>query len=97
MRGLLVDDDTWAIRYIVVDTGAWWAGHQVLVSPEWIQDLSWPDSEFRVNVTRQAIKDAPEYDTSVPLDRDMEEGMHAHYGRPGYWADETKGRDDRPL
>ena len=97
VQGLLVDEDTWAIRYIIVDTGNWWAGHQVLVSPEWIRDLSWPDSELLVDLTRQQIKDAPAYDPEVPFDRELEEGIHAHYGRPGYWAGSSKTWDDERL
>jgi hypothetical protein len=27
------DDETWTIRYIVVDTRNWWPGKKVLVSP----------------------------------------------------------------
>jgi hypothetical protein len=39
--GLLVDDETWAIRYLIVNTSTWWLGHQVLVAPQWIQNVSW--------------------------------------------------------
>lgn len=96
VQGLLVDEDTWAIRYIIVDTSNWWLGHQVLVAPEWIEEVSWSDSEFLVNLTRQAIKDAPPYDPAVPLEREQEMAIHDHHGRTGYWAAAAKREDDEP-
>ena len=37
VQGLLLDEDTWAIRYLIVDTSNWWLGHQVLIAPQWIR------------------------------------------------------------
>ena len=88
VHSLLVDEATWAIRYIVVDTSDWWLGHKVLIAPQWIQTVSWSDSTVAVNLTRQAVKDAPPYDAEATLDRTREMGIYKHYGRPGYWADE---------
>jgi sporulation protein YlmC with PRC-barrel domain len=90
VQGLLLDDDTWAIRYFVVDTSNWWLGHQVLVAPRWIHDISWADSTVSVNLTQQAVKDAPPYNSAVPLHRDQEMGLHRHHGRAGYWAEEVQ-------
>ena len=90
VHGLLVDEDTWAIRYMIVDTSNWWLGHQVLIAPQWIAALSWSDATVSVNVTRQAVKDAPAYDPAVQLDRHQEIGIHKHYLRPGYWVGEEK-------
>lgn len=85
VQGLLVDEETWAIRYIIVNTSNWWLGHQVLIPPQWIQDVSWSDAKVSVNLTRQAVKDAPAYDAAAQLDRKQEAGIYEHYGRPGYW------------
>ena len=87
VEGLLVDDETWAILYLVVDTSNWWLGHKVLIAPTWIQDVSWFDSMVSVRVTRQAVQEAPAYDPAQPLDREHEMRLYKHYGRPGYWAD----------
>jgi hypothetical protein len=86
VHSLLVDDETWAIRYLIVDTSNWWLGHQVLIAPQWIDDVNWFDCEVSVELTRQAVKDAPRYDAAVSLNRVEEMGVHQHYGRPGYWA-----------
>jgi len=90
IQGLLVDEETWAIRYIVVDTGNWLLGHQVLITPQSIQDVRWSDSTVSVKLTRQSVKDAPAYDSAAQLDRQQETGIHEHYGLTGYWAAEEK-------
>ena len=43
VKDFIVDDETWAIRYLEVDTQNWWPGKKVLVSPQWINRVSWPD------------------------------------------------------
>jgi hypothetical protein len=90
VQGLLVDEESWAIRYMIVDTSNWWLGHQVLIAPQWIQNVSWSDATVSVNLTRQAVKDAPPYDPAAQLDREQEMGVYEHYKRPGYWANEVK-------
>jgi hypothetical protein len=81
----LVDDYLWSVRYLIVNTSNWWVGHQVLVSPEWIQSVSWPQSKVTIDLDRQAIKDAPVYDEKTLVDRDAELRIYNHYGRHGYW------------
>ena len=72
VKGLLVDEETWAIRYIVVDTSNWWLGHRVLVTPQWIREVSWTDAKASVGLTRQAVQDAPPYDPAAQLDQKQE-------------------------
>jgi hypothetical protein len=90
VQGLLVDERTWAIRYMIVNTSNWWFGHQVLIAPQWIKDVSWAEATVSIDLTKQAVKDAPPYDATAPLDRTQEMAIHKHYGRPGYWAAELK-------
>jgi hypothetical protein len=90
VRDLLLDEGTWAIRYLIVNTSAWWFGHQVLIAPQWIQDMSWLNTTMSVKLTRQAVKDSPAYDPATPLSRDYEVNLYRHHRRSGYWADEVK-------
>jgi hypothetical protein len=85
VHGFLVDDEAWAIRYMEVATRNWWPGKKVLVSPAWIDRLSWMDSIVYVGLSREAIKDAPEYVESTPITREYENRLYSHYGRPPYW------------
>lgn len=89
--GLIVDDQNWVIRYLVVNTSNWWLGHDVLVAPEWIDDISWLEATVSVGLSRRAVKDAPVYDPAAPPDREHERALYRHHGRLGYWLD-----SDRP-
>ena len=86
VQGILVEDGTWAIRYLVVNTSNWWLGHEVLIAPEWIDHIFWEESKVVVALSRQAVKNAPAYDSKRTLLRAQEKLLHAHYGHSGYWA-----------
>lgn len=85
IQGFILDDYTWSIRYLVVNTSNWWLGHQVLVSPEWIEQISWSQSKVTTNLDREAIKASPAYDGAALIDRDAEEVLYNHYDRGRYW------------
>lgn len=87
IQGFLLDEKSWAIRYVIVNTSNWWRGHSVLISPEWIGEVSWSESNVTTTLNRQAIKDAPAYDPDVMLERTDEIGIYEHYGRAGYWSE----------
>jgi PRC-barrel domain len=86
VESFVVDDDSWTIRYMVVDTRNWLPGKKVLVSPEWIDSVNWSDSRVYVDLSREAVEKCPEYDPSKPLERDYEDRIHLHYQRPQYWG-----------
>jgi len=90
VASLLIDEETWAIRYLVVNTGSWWLGHEVLVAPAWIREVSWGDSTVYVELNRRQIQDAPPYESPTRLTRESEASLHRHYGHPGYWTAEAK-------
>jgi len=90
VRGLLFDDETWAVRYLIVDTSNWWLGHQVLVAPQWIKEVNWSRSHVSIDLTRKVLKDAPPYDATSPLGRQQEIDLFEYYGRPGYWAHDVE-------
>lgn len=82
---IIADDLDWFIRYIVVDTRNWLPGRKVLVSPGWIDRVSWADSKVHVDLPRKLIKNSPEYDPSALVNRQYEERLYDYYGRPKYW------------
>jgi len=82
---LIVDDQTWDIRYLVVDTSNWWVGKKVLVSPRWADRVSWEDSKVFLGLPRETIRSCPEWNPSSPVNREYELRMFDYYGRPTYW------------
>jgi hypothetical protein len=92
VENFLVDDESWVVRYFVVDTSNWWGGHHVLIAPQWVARVSWPDSTVSLDLSREAIKSAPPYDAAKMFERQHELAMYEHYGRPKYWADEPENQ-----
>jgi hypothetical protein len=88
VEDFVIDDETWAIRYLIVGTRNWWPGKRVLVSPQWIERVSWSESKVFVNLPRETIQQSPEYTYDNMITREYETGLHRHYNRQGYWADE---------
>ncbi len=88
--GMLVDDRSWAIRYLVVDTSNWWLGHRTLVAPAWIRKVSWADSTVAIHLSRDAIRKAAPYDAAVTVSRSQEAAMYTHYDRLPYWIDDRE-------
>jgi uncharacterized protein YrrD len=85
VEDFVFDDETWAIRYMIVDTRKWSRGRHVLLSPEWIDSVSWPEHEVYVKVARDAVETSPEFDPSLPLSREHEAALYEHHGRTAYW------------
>lgn len=86
VKDLIFDDKTWAVHYLLVDTRNWWpGGKKVLLATQWIDQISWPEDKVHIKLTQQQIKDSPEYDEDMPLDRNYETRLHQHYERQNYW------------
>ena len=92
VEDFVIDDETWAIRYLIVDTRNWWPGKRVLIAPQWIERVSWSESKVFLHLSREAIKQSPEFTDESALTRDYEEALHRHYNRRGYWNDEAAAR-----
>lgn len=97
VAGYLVDEHTWAIRYLIVDTSNWWMGHKVLVAPGWITGVHWSGKTVAVDLSREAVKAAPVYDPTAEWSHQMDLDLHRHYGPVGYGPDlDTKPARNSP-
>lgn len=86
VEDFIVDEETWIIRYLVVDTSNWLpASRKVIISTEWLESLKWDESAAHVSVSREQIEKSPEYDPNIALDRDYETKLYGFYGLPHYW------------
>jgi len=82
---IIIDDESWDIRYAVVETRNWLPGKKVLISPRWIRKISWAESKVKVDLSREQIKGSPVYNPEAPVNRQYEERLYDYYGRPKYW------------
>lgn len=90
VEDFIIDDESWAIRYMIVDTSNWWAGKKVLISPQWIERISWEETKVFVDLQRDNVQDSPLYTTEDAISREFEAGLHHHYKRQVYWDMDQK-------
>ena len=93
VEDFIIDDKTLAIRYLIIGTKNWWPGKKVLVSPKWIERVSWDESKVFINLLRETIKQSPEYTDESLLTREYETGLYQHYNQQGYWIDKVDSND----
>jgi hypothetical protein len=80
------DDETWAIRYLTVDTGGWLGGRSVLISPLSIVGTDWHARRIDVALTKAQVENSPDIDTHRPVSRQHEATYAGYYGYPFYWV-----------
>jgi sporulation protein YlmC with PRC-barrel domain len=95
VQDFIVDDTSWQIDYLVVDTGSWLPGKKVLISPQWITNIDWLTSVITVSATVSDVKGSPEYDPENPLDDTYASKLTAHYN-PGT-TQASGNRHSQPL
>ena len=80
------DDRDWTIRYLVVETGSWLIGRQVLISPYALVSVNKGEQNIAVNLTKKQIEDSPSLESDKPVSHQFEEAYYGHYGWPMYWG-----------
>ena len=85
VKDFYFDDKTWAIRYLVADTGKWLPGRQVLLSPHAFGRLDHDGKILAINLTRKQIENSPSIDEHRPVSRQYEQNYYNYYGWPTYW------------
>lgn len=80
------DDETWTIRYLIVETGGWLFGRNVLISPMALLTPDWKNQIFPVTLTMQQVKNSPAIDTEKPVSRQQELELYAYYPWGSYWG-----------
>lgn len=105
---LLLDPDHWSVRYLVLSpvqqvpvsrvalSPGRITGKKVLVSPEWITDISWDKRHVMLDLGRESIKTAPDFDPQQhSISREYEEQLHRHYEKDPYWRRPTEAVPSR--
>lgn len=98
---LLIDEDSWAIRYLIVGTSNWWFGKTVLLGPSRIREISWATKRVVIDITRDAVRNSPEWDPDRPLDEAYEARLARHYAavapEPGRTGAGSREAGPRPA
>lgn len=88
---LLIDDESWDVRYLVVDTRNWLPGRQVLISPYAVKAIDWDEEIIHLDLARGQVEASPPWNLEEMLGKTYpqrreayERRLHHHYGWPGY-------------
>jgi len=89
VHDVLVDEDGWLMRYLVVDTGGWLFGRKVLIAPEAVLWSDGRDGVLGVDLTRQQVKDSPDISADPPISQETLARYHDYYHWPFAWGGST--------
>jgi len=79
------DDQSWAIRYMIVNTGGWLAGKQVLVSPLGIQSGDSDHRRIELNMSPEQVQHSPSINSEMPVSKQQEAEYYDYFHWPYYW------------
>jgi len=85
VKDFYFDDQSWIVRYLVVETFTWLTGRMVLLAPNAFVNFDEDGVSRGVNLTRQQIADSPALATHKPVSRQFQEEYYLYYGWPDYW------------
>ena len=98
VKDFYFDDQRWAVRYLVADTGSWLTGRQVLISPHALDHVYQSAKLLFVKLTRKQIEDSPAIESHQPVSRQYEIRYYQYYGWPDYWqGDGIWGHSGFPM
>jgi len=86
VANFLIDDKHWTVRYLVLQTGGFFGGRRVLVSPISFRTVDYSTGYFHVALTMDKIRNSPSVDLDQPVSRQHERDYNAYYDYPYYWG-----------
>jgi uncharacterized protein YrrD len=90
------EENRWTVRYLLVDTGKWFSGKRVLISPMSVPD-GWGREGICLSLTKDQVWNSPEI-TEGDLSSEGEAQVLTYYGYPDYWgAASVWGNFDSPT
>jgi hypothetical protein len=84
-KDFLFDDRSWAVRYLVVDTGEWLLDRQVLISPQAMKGPDWARGTIPVALTKTQVENSPGIESDLPVSRQHEQQLAEYYSWQPYW------------
>jgi hypothetical protein len=88
LKQVFFDDRDWTVRYLVVSTGVWFMGREVLIAPKSVIEVDPETGGLVVALSCEQIKDSPELSAGNTLSRKYEEDFHDYYGIEPYWLND---------
>jgi uncharacterized protein YrrD len=79
IEDFIIDDSNWKLDFVIVDTGRWFPGKKVIISPKWIKEIKWDTSTVIVNASVDNVKNSPEFDPDKPISEVFESTLNNYY------------------
>ncbi len=80
IHDFLIDEDYWRIHYLIVDSKKWLPSQKYLIDIDWIKSFDWANQTATVGLTKKMIQEAPEFDSTLPLEDHYIDRLYDHYG-----------------
>lgn len=77
----IASDQNWVIHYLAARTRNWLPGRCVVVAREWVTQIDWARRLLSVDLTKETISQAPEYDPSALGHEEYEKALAESCGR----------------
>ncbi len=78
----ILDTEEWIVRYVVVKLKGGVHPHEVLLSPQWIDNIQWYTQTAYFDVDAERVESAPRFDPAQPINREYELQLYDFFGRP---------------
>lgn len=91
VREFYFDDESWSVRYLVVETGSWLNGRRVLIIPDVLGEIDTQGGAIAVKLSQEEVRNSPPIDSDKPVSRQEEEKLHRHYDWNPYWLGGAAG------
>ena len=101
VKDFYFEDTSWAIRYLVVETGNWFMEKKKLIAPQALHSPDWQNRIFPVDLSMEQVKNSPDIDTEKPVSSQQEIELYGHYawqrhGGSGFYAGASEAAMDQP-
>jgi hypothetical protein len=84
IENFIIDNVTWAVRYLIIDTKNWWFGQHVLISPFAVRNINWTKQNVLLDVSCERVSRSPPWKPLDMIDKSYQARLHGYYGWPNY-------------
>ena len=97
VRTFLFDDQSWKVRYLVVDVGNWLKRRDVVLPITALEKPVWANKTCCAHLTKDQVRNSPDVDTEKPVSRQQEIAMHDYFGPLASWVDSEFNTSPMPT
>lgn len=96
LEDVIFHERTWRVPYLVVDTGPWILGRQLLFSPNYVESIDQEKESIQLALRRDQIKQSPEKDADLPISELKEREFDQYKKGPVFWSGSGERKDSKP-